>query len=217
MIKKCFQLGGQSCSQRTVFSPSEIQIFKYMIYSQGSATLIYNLFGIGEDRETNGHNYPHLAPSCQTSVSQYSGQLFFALNFFEALFHLSCADVPANSVRDYLLPAIQNLLKDSDALDPAHKEALEIIIKDRSGGAFDTISKVMGTHLGIASSVSSFFSEGGLLGKKESTESLPSDTVESPKATTLPPPPAEDTRFRRIMRGNFTDMLRAKAKSQEDS
>lgn len=131
---------------------------------------------------------------------------------------MSRADVPATSVRDYLLPAIQNLLKDSDALDPAHKEALEIIIKDRSGGAFDTISKVMGTHLGIASSVSSFFSEGGLLGKKESTESLPSDTVESPKATTLPPPPpAEDTRFRRIMRGNFTDMLRAKAKSQEES
>lgn len=119
-------------------------------------------------------------------------------------------DVSANSVRDFLLPAIQNLLRDYDALDPAHKEALEIIMKERSGGTFDTISKVMGA--GLASSVTSFFGEGGLLGKKENVE-LPPEPVESPKAA--PMPPVEDTRLRRIMRGNFTDMLRGKAKGDE--
>jgi hypothetical protein len=104
-------------------------------------------------------------------------------------------------------------LKDLDALDPAHKEALEIIMKERSGGTFETISKVMGAHLGLPSSVSNFFGEGGLLGKKEATES-PTEAAVSPKSAT--PSPSEDTRFRRIMKGNFSDMLRGKAKAQED-
>uniref|UniRef100_A0A2N9FIP3 ADP-ribosyl cyclase/cyclic ADP-ribose hydrolase n=1 Tax=Fagus sylvatica TaxID=28930 RepID=A0A2N9FIP3_FAGSY len=136
--------------------------------------------------------------------------LVYCLNFFyDAQFSsLLVADIPATSVRDFLLPAIQNLLKDSDALDPAHKEALEIIMKERSGGTFETISKVMGAHLGLASSVSSFFGEGGLLGKKKMQSHH--KAVESPK----PCHPAEETRFKRIMRGNFTDMLRGKAKSQ---
>lgn len=132
--------------------------------------------------------------------------------FCEAIRALDATDLPANSVRDFFLPAIQNLLKDLDALDPAHKEALEIIMKERSGGTFETISKVMGAHLGLPSSVSNFFGEGGLLGKKEATES-PTEAAVSPKAAT---PPAEDTRFRRIMLGNFSDMLRGKAKAQED-
>ncbi|KAI3900522.1 hypothetical protein MKW92_010404 [Papaver armeniacum] len=99
--------------------------------------------------------------------------------------------VPANSIRDFLLPAIQNLLKDSDSLDPAHKEALEVIMKERSGGTFETISKVMGmgAHLGIASS--------------------------SPK--TVQQIPAEDTRFGRLMRGNFTNMLARKGKGNEET
>lgn len=105
-------------------------------------------------------------------------------------------------------------MKDSDALDPAHKEALEIIMKERSGGTFETISKVMGAHIGIASSVSSLFGEGGLLGKKESAELAP-ETAESPNPVS--PSPVEDTRFRRIMRGNFTDMLRGKAKGPEET
>ncbi|KAL3630358.1 hypothetical protein CASFOL_023342 [Castilleja foliolosa] len=139
--------------------------------------------------------------------------------FCESIRALDATDLPATSVRDYLLPAIQNLLKDHDALDPAHKEALEIILKERSGGTFETISKVMGmgAHLGIASSVSSFFSDSGLLGKKEigDSGSPQSDVTEAPKI--VPPPlPAEDTRFRRIMRGGFTDMLRGKAKSNEE-
>lgn len=125
-----------------------------------------------------------------------------------------CSDLPATSVRELLLPAIQNLLKDLDALDPAHKEALEIILKERSGGTLEAISKVMGAHLGIASSVTSLFGEGGLLGKKDSGDPPP-EPVESPRA--VPPPPAEDTRFMKIMRGNFTDMLRSKAKNQEDT
>ena len=143
--------------------------------------------------------------------------LVYCLNFFyDAQFSsLLVADIPATSVRDFLQPAIQNLLKDSDALDPAHKEALEIIMKERSGGTFETISKVMGAHLGLASSVSSFFGEGGLLGKKENAEP-PQEPVESPKPVS-PSAAAEDTRFKRIMRGNFTDMLRGKAKSQEET
>jgi hypothetical protein len=104
-------------------------------------------------------------------------------------------------------------LKDLDALDPAHKEALEIIMKERSGGTFETISKVMGAHLGLPSSVSNFFGEGGLLGKKEAMEP-PTEAAVSPKSAT--PSPSEDTRFRRIMKGNFSDMLRGKAKAQED-
>lgn len=128
---------------------------------------------------------------------------------------LLVTDLPATSVRDFLLPAIQNLLKDSDALDPAHKEALEIMMKERSGGTFETISKVMGAHLGLASSVSSFFGEGGLLGKKENAEPPPPEPVESPKPVS--PMPADDTRFMRIMRGNFTDMLRTKAKNPEET
>jgi len=66
-------------------------------------------------------------------------------------FLLAIADLPAMGVRDLLLPSIQNLLKDLDALDPVHKEALEIISRERSGGTLESISKVMGAHLGIAS------------------------------------------------------------------
>lgn len=106
-----------------------------------------------------------------------------------------------------------------DALDPAHKEALEIILKERSGGTFDALSKVMGAHLGLASSVTSFFGDSGLLGKKEVGETVasPADPTEPhPQPVTQPPPPVEDTRFRRIMRGGFSDMLRGKNKSSED-
>ncbi|CAA0817266.1 HEAT repeat-containing protein [Striga hermonthica] len=62
--------------------------------------------------------------------------------FCETIRALDATDLPASSIRDYLLPAIQNLMKDTDALDPAHKEALEIILKERSGGTFETISKL---------------------------------------------------------------------------
>lgn len=122
----------------------------------------------------------------------------------------SYADLPATTVKELLLPTVQNLLKDTDALDPAHKEALEVILRERSGGAFDALSKVMGAHLGIASSVTSLFGDSGLLGKKE--------TVDTPEPVAPPQAPAaEDTRFRRIMRGSFSDMIRGKAKTPEES
>lgn len=128
--------------------------------------------------------------------------------FCEAIRALDATDLSANSVRELLLPSIQNLLKDTDALDPAHKEALEVIMKERSGGALEAIGKVMGAHLGIASSMTSFFGDGGLLGKKESGEQpqQSQEQIESPNPSSQPP--GEDTRFRRIMRGNFTDMLK---------
>lgn len=124
------------------------------------------------------------------------------------------ADLSPTNIRDFLLPAIQNLLKDQDTLDPAHKEALEVIMKERSGGTFETISKVMGVNLGLASSVSSFFGDSGLLGKKD-----PGDAFEPVAIPPISPqPPQDDTRFRRIMRGNFGDMLRGgKAKGLDDS
>jgi hypothetical protein len=123
-------------------------------------------------------------------------------------------DLPATSVRDLLLPSIQNLLKDLDALDPAHKEALEVIARERSGGTLESIGKAMGAHLGIATSVSSFFGESGLLGKKEGGE-------QHDPAAPAPPQPSlqsqpENTRFGRIMRGGFGDMLRGKAKGNDE-
>lgn len=125
------------------------------------------------------------------------------------------SDLAATSVREFLVPTIQNLLKDLDALDPAHKEALEIILKERSGGAFESISKVMGSHLGIASSVSSLFGDGGLLGKKEGSD------LHEPAPPPPPPQPSpsaapEDTRFRRMMRGSFSEILRGKGKGYEE-
>ncbi|THU71901.1 hypothetical protein C4D60_Mb04t06400 [Musa balbisiana] len=121
-------------------------------------------------------------------------------------------DLPATSIRDFLVPTIQNLLKDLDALDPAHKEALEIILKERSGGAFESISKAMGGHIGLASSVSSFFGDTGRLGKKEG-----GDTHEY-AASPQPSPPAQqdDTRFRKMLRGSFSDILRGKGKGSEE-
>ncbi|XP_008810046.2 RAB11-binding protein RELCH homolog isoform X2 [Phoenix dactylifera] len=132
--------------------------------------------------------------------------------FCEAIRALDATDLPATSIRDFLLPAIQNLLKDPDSLDPAHKEALEIIMKERSGGTFESISKVMGAHLGIASSVSSFFGEGSLRGKKEGGgPELVASQQPSPSTQ------QDDTRFQRIMRGSFGDMLRGKGKGYDDS
>ncbi|KAK9034970.1 hypothetical protein V6N11_077021 [Hibiscus sabdariffa] len=135
--------------------------------------------------------------------------------FCEAICAVDAIDISANSINDFFLPTIQNLLRDPEALDPAHKEALEIIWKERSGGTLDALNKAVGSHIGITSSVTSFFGEGGLLGKKENT--APTSPAGSPKAG-LGSPHAlgpEDTRFMRIMR--VTDMLRGKAKNQEET
>ncbi|RLN25257.1 hypothetical protein C2845_PM07G10940 [Panicum miliaceum] len=121
-------------------------------------------------------------------------------------------DLPSTSVRDLLLPSIQNLLKDPDSLDPAHKEAIEIIGRERSGGTLESLSKAMGAHLGIASSVSSFFGENSLLGKKEGGEQHDPATTSAPEPSPQAQP--ESTRFGRIMRGGFGDILRGQSKGQ---
>lgn len=128
--------------------------------------------------------------------------------FCEAIRALDATDLSPASVRELLLPTIQNLLKDPDSLDPAHKEALEVIIKERSGGTLEVLTKVMGSHLSMTS-VSNLFGESGLLGKK--------DTADASDATVQQPSQSEDTRFRRIMRGNFSEMIRGKGKPQDDN
>ncbi|CAA7410447.1 unnamed protein product [Spirodela intermedia] len=165
---------------------------------------------------------PHYFMIFQLTNSPVQGNLLMhrcerANAFCESLRALDATDLPSTSVRELLLPAIQNLLKDPEALDPAHKEALEVIVRERSGGTLEAISKAMGAHLGIASSVSSFFGEGGLLGKKDAGEAH--DGAASPQGVAPPLPSVgqEDTRFRRIMRGNFGDMLRPKPKSQDEA
>jgi hypothetical protein len=132
--------------------------------------------------------------------------------YCEALRALDATDLPSTSVRDLLLPSIQNLLKDPDALDPAHKEAIEIIGRERSGGTLESLSKAMGAHLGIASSVSSFFGENSLLGKKEGGEQHDPATTSAPEPSPQAQP--ESTRFGRIMRGGFGDILRGQSKGQ---
>lgn len=134
--------------------------------------------------------------------------------FCEALRAVDATDLPATSVRDLLLPSIQNLLKDLDALDPAHKEALEVIARERSGGKLESLGKVMGAHLGIASSMSSFFGESSLLVKKESGEQH--DTAATTPSQPTPQTQQENTRFGRIMLGGFGDMLRGKAKGSDE-
>lgn len=144
--------------------------------------------------------------------------LSYLISYFEYIY-VCVINLPANSVRDYLLPATQNLLKDLDALDPAHKEAIEIIMKERSGASVGGgASKSMASHLGIASSVSNFFGDGGLLGKKDSTEAQPQPerVVYPNKAAATSQPQPEDTRLKRIMLGHFSDILRTKGKSQDE-
>lgn len=114
--------------------------------------------------------------------------------FCEAIRALDATDLAPTSIRELLLPAIQNLLKDPDSLDPAHKEALEIIVRERSGGTLEALTKVMGSHLSMTS-VSNIFGETGLLGKK--------DTGDLPDTSGQQLSQPEDNRFRRIMRANF--------------
>jgi hypothetical protein len=137
---------------------------------------------------------------------------FMFIYFYLFYFLLVIADLPAMGIRDLLLPSIQNLLKDLDALDPAHKEALEIISRERSGGTLESISKVMGAHLGIASSVSSFFGENSLLTKKEGGEEHDPAGPTAPEQNLQAQP--ESTRFGRIMRSGFGDILRGQSKGQ---
>ena len=113
-------------------------------------------------------------------------------------------------MKELLLPVIQNLLKDLDSLDPAHKEALESIVKERSGGRLEIITKAMGNHLSF-SGVSSLFGENVFHAKKDTLDMMMEPQMPNPSQ----PPVQEETRlFNRFMRGNFGDMIRGKGQNQ---
>eukprot|EP00250_Pteridium_aquilinum_P009534 c18734_g1_i1 orf=241-3768(+) len=129
--------------------------------------------------------------------------------FCEAIRALDATDLSPTNVKELLLPVIQNLLKDIDALDPAHKEALELILKERSGGRLETITKAMGNHLSFTG-VTNLFGDTGFLAKKEAAESI------EPLSPKQQPPAQEEGRlFNRFMRGNFSDMIRGRGKTTE--
>lgn len=127
--------------------------------------------------------------------------------FCEAIRALDATDLSLTIVKDLLLPTIQNLQKDPDALDPAHKEALELISRERSSGRLDSITKVMGSHLTL-SGMTSLFGETGFLVKKDNL-----DLTEPPSPQ---PPPQEEGRLFRMMRGNFGDMIRGRGKTNDE-
>lgn len=127
--------------------------------------------------------------------------------FCQAVRALDATDLSPANVKDALLPVIQNLLKDSEALDPAHKEALELISKERSSGRLDSITKAMGTHISFTG-VTNLFGETGLLAKKDYPDSV--------EPANPQPTPQEEGRFFRMMRGNFGDMIRGRAKANEE-
>ncbi|KAE8728249.1 KIAA1468-like protein [Hibiscus syriacus] len=200
------------------FTASDNNTLTVFNLTTGAKSLGFEFWQVTCSSEQCGESPSTNHPSCYKLVNsrlkdRNSFDLQTDLPNFTVLEHLgNIKKISANSIRDFLLPAIQNLLRDPDALDPAHKEALEIILKERSGGTFDALSKVMGAHIGIASSMTSFFGEGGLLGKKESTASTSPVGSPAPGAQSLAP---EDTRFMRIMR--VTDRLRGKAKNQDET
>ena len=70
----------------------------------------------------------------------------------------SSLDLSSTNISNLLVPTIQNLLKDVEALDSAHKEALEVILRDRGG---IKISEVLTKAVG--GSIGSLFGEGGYL------------------------------------------------------
>lgn len=122
------------------------------------------------------------------------------------------ADLPTTSVREFLLPTVQNLLKEGDVLNPTQKEALEVIIKERSA-KLETMGKAKGGHLGIASSMTTFFGESGIRVKKErGGDTMELDVSVSPRAfissREVATPKIEDTSFRKIIRGNFGSMFK---------
>ncbi|CAI9758414.1 unnamed protein product [Fraxinus pennsylvanica] len=125
---------------------------------------------------SQGFRIDSVADDDSSSAQIYNSSPFHSASLFVLGLFLLCYywffifNLHSSSVRNFLLPAIQNLLKVSDAFDPVHKKALEIMLRERSGGTLDAISKVMGAHIGLASSVTSFFGDHGLLRKRESDE-----------------------------------------------
>ncbi|KAG0609564.1 hypothetical protein M758_8G193900 [Ceratodon purpureus] len=112
----------------------------------------------------------------------------------EAVRALDATDLSSTSISNLLVPTIQNLLKDVEALDPAHKEALEVILRDRGG---IRISEVLTKAVG--GSIGSLFGEGGYLRDPGYLNRTTSEAaaVETPPA----PPPQEESGIKRMMRG----------------
>lgn len=72
----------------------------------------------------------------------------------------------------------------------------------------------MGTHLGIASSVTSFFGESGTRAKKES-EDLSEPAVPPIHPHPVPPAQQDDTRFRSMIRSNFGGMFKRQTDQEQ--
>ncbi|KAL3700165.1 hypothetical protein R1sor_018187 [Riccia sorocarpa] len=121
--------------------------------------------------------------------------------FCEAIRALDATEISPGNVKDLLLPTIQNLLKDTDALDPAHKEALEVMLRERSGSRLESLGK----HL-KKSSMGGLFGEGGYLSAPASPGSTPASAPESPHPASQP----EEGRLKRMMRANFGEIIRGK-------
>ncbi|KAL2651580.1 hypothetical protein R1flu_019708 [Riccia fluitans] len=121
--------------------------------------------------------------------------------FCEAIRALDATEISPGNVKDLLLPTIQNLLKDTDALDPAHKEALEVMQRERSGSRLESLGK----HL-KKTSMGGLFGEGGYLSAPASPGSTPAPAPESPHPTSQP----EEGRLKRMMRANFGEIIRGK-------
>lgn len=115
----------------------------------------------------------------------------------EAVRALDATDLSSTSISNVLVPTIQNLLKDVEALDPAHKEALEVILRDRGGIRIsEVLTKAMGGSIG------SLFGEGGYLRDPGYLNRTAADlaAVETSQPPALPPQEAESG-LKRMMRG----------------
>ncbi|XP_024525022.1 lisH domain and HEAT repeat-containing protein KIAA1468 homolog [Selaginella moellendorffii] len=128
--------------------------------------------------------------------------------FCEAIRSLDATDLSPTSIRELLLPTIQNLLRDPELLDPAHKEALEVIMRERSGGKFEAITKVvMGAHLNMSSmAMTSFFGDpmASPTTSKPAVSSEPSSPSNIQQASTAAQQQdQQEGVLKRMMRTNF--------------
>lgn len=129
----------------------------------------------------------HNFTQCVGSVANYDCRVGRRFTFSNGQRWWWFSDLSAVTVKELLVPTVSNLLRDSDSLDPAHKEALEVILKERSVNRLESISKVM-----AMSTMGSIFGEGGFLSKKEPGEDMPSPTLQS-----------ESGMLKRMMRNNY--------------
>ena len=99
------------------------------------------------------------------------------------------------SVGNFLVPSTQALLRDPEALEPATREALESILRERGGFRVDVLGKAMSKSL---------FGEGGFLSKTSSIKDMSGS--ELPPLRVQP----EEGRLRRMMRVKYEEMVKGK-------